>query len=206
MPSLPLLPSCLLRRLGPLFLVGALLVGWGGVAGAQDAVDPGAASLPVVPHVDLLRYGGLWHEIARLPNSLQRKCVDEVTAEYLPQPSGGMSVVNRCRQQDGSLDETRGVGRRAAPRDGEADDAGRLEVRFAPVWMAWLSAVWGDYRILALDDDYSIALVGTADRDSLWLLARRPSLPDKEVEAWLARAAALGFDTSRVIRSGAAAP
>ncbi|WP_198971432.1 lipocalin family protein [Xylophilus sp. ASV27] len=161
-----------------------------------------SGTLPVVPHLDLLRYGGLWHEIARLPNSFQRKCVEDVTAEYQPRPEGGVSVVNRCRQLDGSLEEARGVARRVPPREGEADDAGRLEVRFAPAWMAWLPAVWGDYSVLALDDDYSISLVGTADRNYLWLLARRPSLPDPEVDAWLARAAALGFDTSRVIRSG----
>jgi len=189
------------RYLAALLAAGLLSVGAVRHAQAQAASAPSGA-LPVVPHLDLLRYGGLWHEIARLPNSFQRKCVDDVTAEYLPRPAGGLSVVNRCRQSDGSLEEARGVGRRASPREGDADDAGRLEIRFAPAWMAWLPAVWGDYSVLALDEDYSISLVGTADRNYLWLLARKPSLPENEVDAWLARAAALGFDTSRVIRSG----
>jgi apolipoprotein D and lipocalin family protein len=31
-----------------------------------------AEPLPTVPHVDLGRYAGTWHEIARLPNWFQR--------------------------------------------------------------------------------------------------------------------------------------
>ena len=43
-------------------------------AGLGLAFSTAAAAepLPTVPHVDLGRYAGTWHEIARLPNWFQR--------------------------------------------------------------------------------------------------------------------------------------
>jgi apolipoprotein D and lipocalin family protein len=51
-----------------------------------------------------------------------------------------------------------------------------------------------------LDDDYEAALVGTPDRDGLWLLSRSPQLPEATLEAMQALAQRHGFDTSRWLR------
>lgn len=167
------------------------------------AAEPAAAqsALPVVAHLDLQRYSGRWYEVARLPNFFQKKCVGDVSADYSPLPSGQVSVVNRCRTADGSVTQSDGIARKVAPRPGEAADVGRLEVRFAPAWLGWLPLVWGDYWVIDIADDYSTALVGTPNRDYLWLLSRKPTLANEEVERWLAKAAALGFDTQAVERT-----
>ena len=60
--------------------------------------------------------------------------------------------------------------------------------------------VWGDYWILKLDRDYEVALVGTPDRDFLWVLSRAPRLDEATLEAQLDYARTLGFDVDRVIR------
>ena len=163
---------------------------------AQSAEPP----LPVVPHLDLQRYSGRWYEIARLPNFFQRKCVGDVSADYGPLPNGQVSVVNRCRIEDGSFTQSGGVARRAV-HPSEADDVGRLQVNFAPAWLGWLPMVWGDYWVMDLADDYSTALVGTPNRDYLWLLSRTPTMANEEVERWLGKAAALGFDKQAVERT-----
>lgn len=158
------------------------------------------APLPVVAHLDLQRYSGTWHEIARLPNSFQKKCVGgDVSAEYTPLPSGDISVLNSCRTADGSISRAQGLARRVPPEKGEAPDVGRLQVRFAPSWLSWLPMVWGDYRVMEIAEDYSTALVGTADRQYLWLLARQPHMVPADVQRWLDKAAALGFDKQAVI-------
>jgi hypothetical protein len=71
--------------------------------------------------------------------------------------------------------------------------AGRLEVRFAPAWLSWLPMVWGDYWILKLDRDYQVALVGTPDREYLWVLSRAPRLDDAALQAELDYAAQPGL-------------
>jgi apolipoprotein D and lipocalin family protein len=152
-----------------------------------------------VAPVDLHRYAGLWHEQARLPNRFQKHCTGPVTAEYTPLPDGTVEVRNRCILSDGNFDEAVGSARvvLVAGQPG----AGRLEVRFAPEWLGWLPAVWGDYWILKLDRDYQVALVGTPNRKYLWVLSRAPRLDDAALQAELDYARTLGFDVDRIERS-----
>jgi apolipoprotein D and lipocalin family protein len=151
--------------------------------------------LPVVGHVDWSRYAGLWYEVARLPNSFQRKCVANVTADYSALANGNIQVTNRCERDGHGIDAAIGEARQVA------GDVGKLQVRFAPKWLAWVPAVWGDYWVIALDDDYRTALVGTPDRQYLWLLSRVPQRTSADIDEWLQKAAALGFDAQRVMRT-----
>src|SRR5690242_13456471 len=124
-----------------------------------------------VPTVSLDRYIGEWHEIARFPNWFQKKCIGDVRATYARRPDGRIDVVNRCRQQDGSTSEAKGVARIV-----DARTNAKLKVRFAPAALSWLPFVWGDYWIIGLADDYSWAVVGSPNREYLWILARRPEV------------------------------
>ena len=168
-------------------------------AGPADGAPLIRTPLQVVAPVDLKRYAGLWHEQARLPNRFEKQCAGHVTAEYTPLADGTVRVRNRCVQADGRIDEA--VGRaRVVPVAG-LPGAGRLEVRFAPDWLGWLPLVWGDYWILKLDRDYQVALVGTPDRDCLWVLSRAPHLDAAALQAELEYARTLGFDVDRVVRT-----
>ncbi|MEJ7685754.1 MAG: lipocalin family protein [Variovorax sp.] len=169
-------------------------------AGPADGAPLMRAPLQVVAPVDLNRYAGLWHEQARLPNRFQKQCIGPVTAEYALMPDGTVEVRNRCVREDGSFDESVGSAR-TVPVAGQPG-AGRLEVRFAPEWLSWLPAVWGDYWILKLDRDYQVALVGTQNRKYLWVLSRVPRLDDALLDAELAYARSLGFDVDKVMPTG----
>jgi len=178
---------------GRMVLAAACLLAVPAVSTAQ-ATGRGPA-LAVVPQVDWSRYAGRWFEVARLPNSFQRKCVADVTAQYTALPSGAIQVVNQCRRDDRRLDEATGEARQVSGEES------KLQVRFAPKWISWLPAVWGDYWVIGLDEGYQTALVGTPDREFLWLLSRTPQRPTAEIDAWLQQAAALGFDIDRVLRT-----
>ena len=90
--------------------------------------------LRVVPQVDLARYAGQWYEIARLPNRFQKRCSGEVTAKYTLQPDGRISVLNRCRLEDGGQIEAEGVARIADKAKAEFDSEGsfRSGIPFLP--------------------------------------------------------------------------
>ncbi|SEA94628.1 lipocalin family protein [Variovorax sp. YR216] len=172
----------------------------GAIVGPADGAPLMRAPLQVVAPVDLRRYAGLWHEQARLPNRFERQCAGPVTAEYTLLDDGNVQVRNRCLADDGRLDESIGVAR-VVNVPGQPG-AGRLEVRFAPDWLAWLPAVWGDYWILKLDRDYQVALVGTPDRRYLWVLSRVPVLDAAALDAELDYARTLGFDVDKVVLTG----
>jgi apolipoprotein D and lipocalin family protein len=149
--------------------------------------------LPVVPQVDLQKYAGRWYEIARLPNRFERECAKDITATYKVLPDNRLDVLNQCIKADGAGISARGVARSS---DGSTS---RLEVRFAPSWLGFLPLVWGDYWIIALDPEYQWSLVGSPDRDYLWILARTPTLDSRQVEHLLEKAKALGFPTETII-------
>jgi apolipoprotein D and lipocalin family protein len=155
--------------------------------------------LPTVPAVDLQRYAGLWHEVARLPNRFQSHCVGDTTARYTPRDDGTIGVVNRCRTNaDGEprWDEAQGV---AHPVD--ATNA-RLQVSFLPAALRWLPIGWGDYWVIELDPEYRWAVVGEPGRRYLWVLSRTASLPRETLDGLLGRAREMGFPVERVLRSG----
>ena len=158
----------------PIFL--SLLITSLSFAASDSSPSPGNGEPDTVKTVDLQRYIGTWHELARLPNWFQEQCVSEVSASYRLRQDGKIDVVNRCRTVDGSLDEAHGLAR-------VVDPVGRskLEVSFVSLF-GW-HLFWGDYWILYLDPDYHVAVVGTPNRKYAWVLARATRLDANSWEA-----------------------
>jgi len=154
----------------------------------------GTRQLRVVPEVDLARYAGHWYEIARLPNRFQKRCAGDVTATYTLQPSGHISVLNRCRLGNGEQIQATGVARGA----GRGQPNSILKVRFAPAFLSFIPQAWGDYQVIALSSDYTHALVGDPTREYLWILSRSPQMDDATYDRLVEEARAQGFDVSRL--------
>ncbi len=128
-----------------------------------------------VAEVDLQRYLGLWHEVAKIPNRFQKQCARGTTAEYSLREDGRIRVLNSCIKADGSRDQAEGVARIV-----DTEHNTRLEVSFFSI-LGWRPA-WGDYWVIGLDEDYRWAVVGTPDRKYGWVLARTPTLDEAALE------------------------
>ena len=161
------------------------------------AIARGKRPLRVVPEVDLVRYAGRWYEIARFPNRFQKRCAGEVTAEYTLLPSGKISVLNRCRLENGGQIQAEGVARVA----GKGQPNSILKVRFAPEFLSFIPQVWGDYQIIALSPDYTLAVVGDPGRKYLWILSRSPRMDDPTYNRLVEEARAQGFEVSRLVKT-----
>lgn len=164
------------------------------VAGCSppSGAKAGATSLAPIPTLDLNRYLGTWHEIARYPNRFQDKCVGPATAEYTRQDDH-LRVVNACRLADGTVETAIGTGRRVG-----GPSSATLEVRFAPAWLSWIPMVWGDYWVIDLDADYQLAAISEPRRRYLWILSRQPTIDVATMRAVRERLEAKGFDLSRL--------
>jgi apolipoprotein D and lipocalin family protein len=159
------------------------------------------APVRTVDRVDLDRYLGDWFEIARYPNRFQRDCAGDVKARYARRDDGRIDVLNQCREGDGTTTDARGVARVVDPQT-----SAKLEVRFAPAFLSFLPMVWGDYWIIGLADDYSWAVVGSPDREYLWVLARARTLSEADYERALAGARDNNFDVERLVKTPHGAP
>jgi len=144
--------------------------------------------IPTVAKVDLSRYQGTWYEIARLPLFWEKKCASHVTATYRLRADGKVTVLNQCRKADGTETASTGTAE-IATSDGSNS---KLKVSF--FW-----PFQGDYWILALDENYNWALVGTPNLKNLWVLSRNPQLDGATLNSLIDRAHQLGFDTEKLI-------
>lgn len=144
----------------------------------------------VVPSVDLNRYAGKWFEIARLPNRFQRACASDTTATYTLRPDGKISVVNQCRQPDGTLKSAKGTARVASAKEPNT----KLKVTF--FW-----PFYGNYWIIDLDPEYRWAVVGEPGRGYLWVLSREPMIEEATLAGILERAKQQGYELGPLLRT-----
>src|SRR5690242_18353737 len=118
-----------------------------------------------VDAVDLVRYAGHWYEIGRLPLMPEPTESADITAEYTLLDNGTVWVDHRPFVGEALTRRAVGIARAA---DGAFS---RLKVSFLPQALRWLPFTEGDYWVLKIDPDYTVALVGTPDRKHLWLLS-----------------------------------
>lgn len=145
--------------------------------------------MPVVQNVDIQRYMGTWYEIARFPHRFEKDLVG-VTATYELKSNGQISVLNQGYKHtlDGKHKKAKGRGRIPDP-----GATGRLQVTF----FLWF---WADYLILDLDENYQHVLIGSSTPDYLWILSRTPQMDEEHYNRLVEKAAALGYNTSKLQR------
>lgn len=143
----------------------------------------------VVQSVDLSRYVGRWYEIARLPNSFQKKCVDTVTANYTMRADGKIEVINRCRKASGEYATAKGKAKIVDKKTNA-----KLKVTF--FW-----PFYGDYWILDLGPNYEYAVVGEPGRKYLWILSRSPRMDEALYQQLLQKMETQGFNTKMMIKT-----
>jgi apolipoprotein D and lipocalin family protein len=158
------------------------------------AFDPAKAP-PTVARVELARYGGTWYEIARMPLWFQRNCLRS-QATYGLLETGEVSVLNECDTEGGGKESIRGSARVV-----DAKTNARLEVRFDNWFSVFIpSQPQGNYWILYLDEGYRTVIVGTPDRETLWIMARTPVIDEAQYAKLVEIARGLGFETDKLIK------
>ena len=142
--------------------------------------------LQTVKKVDLQRYLGDWYEIARYEHKFQKDCKN-VKANYSLREDKKIQVINSCTKI--STNEFKDAKAVAYSVD---DTNSKLKVSF-------FRPFYGDYWVLILDENYEYAVVGTPNREYLWILARDKKLPLKIQNDILEKLPSLGFDISKLL-------
>lgn len=156
-----------------------------GCAKAPDSTG----NLPAVAKLELKRWEGPWYELARIPVPIGRDWVNTLET-YTPKGDGTYSVVYEGRK--GSPQGPRRSIRQSL-RIPDPARPGEMQVSFLPL-------VWLDYRLIYMAEDYRFMLVTGSSKNYLWLMGRE-SKPAPEAYARLVeKAAAMGFDVSRLER------
>ena len=152
-----------------------------GCVGPPEGVNP-------VDNFRLERYLGKWYEIARLDHRFERG-LSRITANYSLREDGGVRVLNRGYSvKENAWKEAEGKAYFV-----KGTDQGHLKVSF-------FGPFYGAYVVFELDhENYQYALVCGPDKSYLWILARGPEMKKDVKDKLVAKAAALGFDTGKLI-------
>jgi len=167
------------------------------LAAAASGQDKKPAELTTVPSVDLNKYSGVWYEIAKFPNKFQKDCVGNTTATYtLKKGDGKLEVLNKCLQDDGRIKDATAAGKIA-----DKTTNAKLKVRFAPGFLSFLGAVWADYWIIDLGENYDYAVIGEPKREYLWILSRKPEMSDAKYQQILRRVEQKGYNPAKLVKT-----
>jgi apolipoprotein D and lipocalin family protein len=149
-----------------------------------------------VSSVDLKQYSGKWFEIARYQNKFQKNCIGNTTATYKMKEEGKFEVLNECLRKNGTVIDAKGEGKII-----DKNSNAKLEVRFAPGYLAFLPSVRGDYWIIDLDTNYQYAVVGDPKREYLWVLSRTPEMNVATYQNILRRLETMGYKPGKLVKT-----
>ena len=157
--------------------------------GAIAAVPP----VKTVTSVDLQQYLGTWFEIAAIPQSFEKQCIGNTSAEYALAENELISVINSCDTANGTRSIATG---RAKVVDKISNS--KLKVTFVN-FLGWQFLLGGDYWIMAIGENYSYAVIGAPGRDYAWILSRTPVLTEEQIMETKQVLASQGYDTCKLM-------
>ncbi len=147
--------------------------------------------------VDLSQFDGRWFEIARNPNNMQRDC-SRAQIDFNPgnRPDRYSIVVTCTRRPSGNIETLRANAT-------ITDTTTNAKFRFSLTGLLSFGGLASQqYWVWDHAPDYSWAIMGLPNKSSWWVWHRSQS-PSAAVRAsTLARARALGFNTTGVVQTG----
>ena len=143
--------------------------------------------MPTVEFVDLDRFMGDWYVIAHIPASLEKNAYGAIESYRLADDG---TIETTFTFREGSFD---GEKKTYTPKGFVRDGKTNAEWGMQFVW-----PIKADYRIVYLDADYQVTIIGRAKRDYVWIMARQPEIDEARYADLVQRVADLGYDVAKL--------
>jgi apolipoprotein D and lipocalin family protein len=142
--------------------------------------------LKTVDQVNIDDFMGDWYVIANIPTAIEKGAHNAIETYQLDDDG---TIATTFTFRDGSFD---GKLKTYNPRGFVSDESNAI-------WgMQFIWPIKADYRIIYLNEDYSVTVIGRNKRDYLWIMAREPTMSDSEYEGILAMLESVGYDLSEI--------
>jgi apolipoprotein D and lipocalin family protein len=153
------------------------------------ACDASDSEMATVEHVDLERFMGPWYVIANIPTFLEKGAHNAIETYSLN--DDGTIATHFTFRKNSFNGKRKDYNPKAFVLD--TDTNARWGMRF--VW-----PIKADYRIVWLDDDYSLTVIARQNRDYVWIMSRTPVISDYDYDEILSFVESIGYDIARVQR------
>jgi len=158
-----------------------------GIVGLMLSACSSVEPLPTVEYVDLDRFMGDWYVIANIPTSIETQAYNAVESYQLDDDG---SIATTFTFNKGGF---KGDKKRYNPRGFVRDSTSNAEWGMQFIW-----PIKADYRIIYLDDDYQLTVIGRNKRDYVWVMARTPTIEEEQYEAMMELVKAAGYDMTNM--------
>jgi len=153
----------------------------------MSACTTTSTPLPIAEKVDLQRFMGDWYVIANIPTFIEKGAHNAVES-YRIDTDGSIATTFTFNK-----DAFDGPVKRYNPRGFVLDRNSNA------IWgMRFISPIKADYRIVYVDADYTVTIIGRQKRDNVWVMARTPSISEAAYRDLLERVRLAGYDLSQV--------
>lgn len=170
-----LIPTRTVNRIACLILIAAI---------SGCATGP---PIDTVDSVNLERFMGDWYVIANIPHAIEKEAYNAIESYRLAEDG---TIETTFTFNKGAFD---GPLKTYKPRGFIQDKDSNA------VWgMQFFWPIKAEYRIIYLTEDYTQTVIGRTKRDYVWIMARKPSIPDDDYNRILNFIKAQGYDLSKV--------
>jgi apolipoprotein D and lipocalin family protein len=142
-----------------------------------------------VPEVDLPRFMGDWYVIANIPTFVEKGAHNAVES-YALNPDG--TIATTFRFNKGAFDGPEKV---YHPKGFVVPGTGNARWGMQFIW-----PFKGDFRIVWLEPDYSLTVIGRQKRDYVWVMAHTPTISEAKYAEILDFLGSIGYDPALVQR------
>lgn len=147
-----------------------------------------AAPQPTKP-VSTSFYSGVWHEIARMPNSIQKNC-EAPTNQFTAGAKGSYSMTQTCRQGSPT-----GPAKTYSSKGSIVPGSNNAKFK-----MSFFGGIkTQEYWVVDRGDANDWAVMATPGGNYLWLMSRSPDMSLATRNSIVARLKGMGFNTAKLV-------
>ena len=139
--------------------------------------------------VDLPRFMGDWYVIGNIPTPIETQAYNAVES-YALNDDG--TVATTFTFNKGSFSgERKSYSPKGFVREGTNN----------AVWgMQFLWPFKAEYRVVYVDEDYQQTIIGRTKRDYVWIMSRKPQIPEAQYQTLVDLLEDEGYDVSKIRR------
>jgi apolipoprotein D and lipocalin family protein len=142
-----------------------------------------------VESVDLKRFMGDWYVIASIPTFIETDAYNAVESYKLAEDG---TIETTFRFNKGGFD---GAEKTYKPRGFIQDRQSNA------VWgMQFIWPFKAEYRIIYLSNDYERTIIGRTKRDYVWIMARKPWIPEEDYKRLVKFLTEQGYESAKLRR------
>ena len=143
--------------------------------------------IETVDSVNIQRFMGNWYVIANIPHAIEKDAYNAVESYRLADDG---TIETTFTFNKGGFD---GPLKTYKPRGFIQDNESNA------VWgMQFFWPIKAEYRIIYLTEDYTQTVIGRTKRDYVWIMARKPYIPDDDYNRILDFIKSQGYDPSKL--------